>query len=114
MRLIADGYYYILKREGMGLGDGKLLAMMGATLGWKALPPILFAGSFLGAAISLPLLALARRRARQAPGPAPAADAEESLSRVQVPFGPFLALAAILYLFFGEAVWRAVTASMQG
>jgi leader peptidase (prepilin peptidase)/N-methyltransferase len=114
VRLIADGYYYILKREGMGLGDGKLLAMMGATLGWKALPAILFAGSFLGAAISLPLLALARRRARQAPGPEPAAAAEESLSRVQVPFGPFLALAAILYLFLGEAIWRAVTASLQG
>jgi leader peptidase (prepilin peptidase)/N-methyltransferase len=111
--LLSEGYYYFLKREGMGMGDGKLLAMMGATLGWKALPLILFAGSFLGAAISLPLLLLARRRTRHAPGPSPAAE-EESLARVQVPFGPFLALAGILYLFLGDLVWRAVTVSMEG
>lgn len=116
VRLIADGYYYILKREGMGLGDGKLLAMMGAALGWKALPFIIFAGSFLGAAISIPLLLVARRRQKVAPaGSASAgAEADESLARVQVPFGPFLSLAAILYLFVGDAVLRALTAQMDG
>jgi leader peptidase (prepilin peptidase)/N-methyltransferase len=109
IRLIADAYYYILKREGMGLGDGKLLAMMGAILGWKALPFIIFAGSFLGAAISIPLLLVARRRARGQPAEA----AEESLARVQVPFGPFLSLAAILYLFVGDAVLRTLTAGLD-
>ena len=41
-RLIADFYYYVLKREGLGLGDGKLLAVIGAVLGWRALPFVVF------------------------------------------------------------------------
>ena len=109
VRLVADAYYYILKREGMGLGDGKLLAMMGAALGWKALPFIIFAGSFLGAAISVPILLWARRHPR--PPAAPAAEGEEadtSLGRVQVPFGPFLSLGALLYLFVGQAALHAL------
>jgi leader peptidase (prepilin peptidase)/N-methyltransferase len=112
VRLIADAYYYILKREGMGLGDGKLLAMMGAVFGWKALPFILFAGSFLGAAISIPLLLIARRRAARLPPPPPrdetagaeADDGDEQLRHVQVPFGPFLSLGALIYLFTGPSV----------
>ena len=99
VRLIADFYYYVLKREGMGLGDGKLLAVVGAVLGWKALPIVIFSGSFLGALISIPVVVAARRR-----GPDPAA--ESSLARVQVPFGPFLALGALVDLFAGQAILR--------
>ena len=87
-RLIADFYYYVLKREGLGLGDGKLLAMVGAVLGWQALPLVVFAAAFVGAAVSLPVALMARRR-----GPA-----DEPLRRLQVPFGPFLATAAVAYL----------------
>ncbi|HET6280641.1 MAG TPA: prepilin peptidase [Polyangia bacterium] len=94
VRIIADAYYYILKREGMGLGDGKLLAMMGAVFGWKGLPFIIFAGSFLGAAISIPLLLIARRRGGN----------EVQLRHAQVPFGPFLALGGIIYLFAGPGL----------
>jgi leader peptidase (prepilin peptidase)/N-methyltransferase len=116
VRLIADAYFYLLKREGMGLGDGKLLAVMGAVLGWKALPFIIFGGSFLGAAISIPLLLVARRRQKAAPASTEAAAeaADDSLARVQVPFGPFLSLAAILYLFIGQAVLRALVAPLDG
>ena len=52
VRLIADFYYYVLKREGMGLGDSKLLALIGAALGWKALPFVVFVGSLGGALIA--------------------------------------------------------------
>ena len=84
----------MLKREGLGLGDAKLLALMGALLGWRALPFVVFVGAFGGALISLPILLWSRRRR-------PAAAADEPLRHVQVPFGPFLAGAALLYVFVG-------------
>jgi leader peptidase (prepilin peptidase)/N-methyltransferase len=105
VRLIADFYYYVLKREGMGLGDGKLLAVVGAVLGWKALPIVIFAGALLGTFISLPLLIAARRRGpATVPGAEPAAEA--SLARVEVPFGPFLAMGALVDLFAGPTILR--------
>jgi len=92
LRLIADFYYYVLKREGLGLGDGKLLAMIGAVLGWKALPFVVFAGALSGVLVAMPILIVTNRRAAS----------NESLRHAQVPFGPFLALGAILYLFAGR------------
>jgi leader peptidase (prepilin peptidase)/N-methyltransferase len=105
VRLIADGYYYLLKREGMGLGDGKLLAVVGAVLGWKALPIVIFAGSLLGTVVSIPVLLIAARRSSPAATAASAGSASEPpLGRVQVPFGPFLALGALVHLFAGPAI----------
>jgi len=92
-RLIADFYYYVLKREGLGLGDGKLLAVIGAVLGWRALPFVVFVGAVVGALMSLPIAVWKRRRQPDA--------GAEPLRRVQIPFGPFLALAALVYLFGG-------------
>jgi leader peptidase (prepilin peptidase)/N-methyltransferase len=97
LRLIADFYYYVLKREGLGLGDAKLLALIGALLGWRALPFVLFVGAFGGALISLPVLLWTRRRSVTAGPEAP----DEPLRHAQVPFGPFLAAAAVAYVFFG-------------
>jgi leader peptidase (prepilin peptidase)/N-methyltransferase len=96
-RIIADFYYYVLKREGLGLGDGKLLAVIGAVLGWRSLPFVVFVGAFGGALISLPIALATRRRGD-------ATAAREPLRRLQVPFGPFLALAALAYLFIGQAL----------
>lgn len=126
VRLIADAYYYATGREGLGLGDGKLLALMGALLGWKALPPIVFCASFVGVVISVPVLAAQRRRrgwAKRAstsaldPGTAPAGQAVSggaaaagepeaipSIRRTEVPFGPFLAASALGYLLLHEQV----------
>ena len=101
VRLIADFYYYVLKREGLGLGDGKLLAMIGAVLGWKALPFVVFSGALAGVVVAMPILSVARRRAAAAP--------EESLRHAQVPFGPFLALGAVLYVFLARPILLAVT-----
>jgi leader peptidase (prepilin peptidase)/N-methyltransferase len=103
VRLIADFYYYVLKREGLGLGDGKLLAMIGAVFGWRALPLVVFAGALSGVLVSLPIL-LARRRGSDG----------ESLLRVQIPFGPFLALGALVYLFFGRAILTAAGGEWLG
>jgi leader peptidase (prepilin peptidase)/N-methyltransferase len=103
VRIIADGYYYLTGREGLGLGDGKLLAVVGATLGWRSLPVVVFGASLLGIAVAVPALLLARRRASAAVGP----DVPP-VRRTEVPFGPFLSLSALIYLFVGDVIWRAV------
>jgi leader peptidase (prepilin peptidase)/N-methyltransferase len=94
VRLIADFYYYVLKREALGLGDAKLLALIGVALGWKALPLVVFAGSIAGSLISIPVLLVTRRRRSD----------DRSLRDIQVPFGPFLALGALVHLFAGHAL----------
>lgn len=75
---------WFLKKEGMGLGDVKLLAMIGAFLGWRAVLVTIFIGALTGSLIGLALMALRVRR-REDP----------------IPFGPFLALGAVAALFAG-------------
>ena len=87
--VIAVGYEWITKREGMGGGDIKLLAMMGAFFGWKSLLFIVLCSSFTGAVIGITLMVVKGQDMKYA-----------------VPFGPFLALGAVLYFFFGEAFLR--------
>lgn len=98
LRLIGDFYYYVLGREGLGLGDAKLLALIGAVLGWRALPLVLFAGALAGLIISIPILLVVRRGRRQG----------EPLRHVQIPFGPFLALGALAHLFAGRPLLAAL------
>jgi leader peptidase (prepilin peptidase)/N-methyltransferase len=105
-RLIADGYYHYHRgtREGLGLGDGKLLALIGAVLGWRALPFVVFVGSIAGIVVMLPV-AIASRRS--APDPETEEEGEPgSLRHLQIPFGPFLAAAALIYVFAGAALYR--------
>lgn len=95
IRAIADGYYMVTKREGLGYGDGKLLAVVGALLGWQGVVASLFLGSILGSVIGVSALAILRARNRAN------ADSEGggSLRHVELPFGPFLAAAALVYVF---------------
>lgn len=90
IRLIADGYYFVTKREGMGYGDGKLLAMVGALLGVKGVIATLFLGSIFGSVIGITALLIARRGAP--------ADDDVPLGRVEIPFGPFLAMGAMTFI----------------
>lgn len=93
-------------REGLGGGDWKLLMAIGAWLGVGALPFVVFAGSLQGLAAALIFRRdFARASLPPLPGEAPtesaAAPAEAvSFRRLAVPFGPFLALAAVEWLFF--------------
>ena len=131
VRLIADGYYYATGREGLGLGDGKLLAAIGALLGWKALPPIVFSASFIGIMVSIPVLLVQRRQrttASTAPSEVAATDpvqtdaaandppppAQPSIRRSEVPFGPFLAASALGYLFLHQQVWAFIERTWLG
>lgn len=104
IRLISDGYYYLTGREGMGYGDGKLLAVVGALLGWQAVVASLFLGSLLGSIITIPLVALAGRgngaAAHEAAGSADGETAPAAaLRHVEVPFGPFLIMGALAYIY---------------
>jgi leader peptidase (prepilin peptidase) / N-methyltransferase len=129
VRLISDAYYYSTGREGLGLGDGKLLAMMGALLGWKALPPIVLVASLVGVAISVPFLLAQRRRQAAHPGQEgnndgasptaadpehPAGSRMTSIRRAEVPFGPFLAASALGYLFLYRQVWALIERLILG
>jgi leader peptidase (prepilin peptidase)/N-methyltransferase len=93
----------LLKRETMGWGDVWLLAAIGGWLGWRALLPVVLLSAVQGAIVGTILLAV-----RRDPGPAsepvaqPSADEDWVPPRNAVPYGPFLALAALQYLFFGD------------
>ncbi|NNK00755.1 MAG: prepilin peptidase, partial [Desulfatitalea sp.] len=74
-------------RQGMGFGDVKLLGMIGAFIGWQGVLFTIMASSFIGTLVGLAEMI----RTRQG-------------MRLKIPFGPFLAIGAVLYLFFGPAV----------
>ena len=93
VRLIADGYWLLTKREGMGYGDGKLLAVIGALLGWKAVVVSLFGGAVIGSVIGVGALIVGRKKATEGDG-----EDDESLGHTELPFGPFLAAAAVGYI----------------
>ena len=76
-------------KEGMGYGDFKLLAAIGAWLGWKMLPLVILLSSVVGAIIGIALIVLARRG-----------------RNVPIPFGPYLAIAGLVALFYGDAITR--------
>jgi len=83
--LVARFFLLMTGKEGMGYGDFKLLAMLGAFMGWQALPFIVFASSFVGAIVGIAYLKLADKD-----------------RQTQIPFGPYLALAGMLYFLWGE------------
>lgn len=84
LALVFYGYLWLTGREGMGGGDAKLLAMLGAFLGVKAVPFIIFSSSLVGTVAGLSIMALQRKGRHLA-----------------IPFGPYLAFGALLYIFYG-------------
>jgi leader peptidase (prepilin peptidase)/N-methyltransferase len=84
---VAWGYQTITGREGMGGGDIKLLAMIGAFVGWQGILFTLFAASAIGTLIGM--LAMVRSGKGM---------------KLAIPFGPFLSMGAVLYLFFGNPI----------
>lgn len=84
---IALLYFLWRKIDGMGGGDIKLLAMIGAFLGWQALPFVILASSLSGTVVGL--LAMIKQKKG---------------GQTRIPFGPFLATSALAYLFFQEKI----------
>ncbi len=82
--LIAYVYEIIKKRQGMGIGDVKLLAMIGAFYGWEGVFFIIFLSSILGSVIGISIII-----------------SQKGDLKYAMPFGPFLSVAAVIYPFVG-------------
>lgn len=80
-------YFWLRGEDGMGGGDIKLLAWIGAVLGWKSLPFVILVSSLLGTLIGVVLLLIQRKSLKTA-----------------IPFGPYLAFGAVLYALGGAAI----------
>jgi leader peptidase (prepilin peptidase)/N-methyltransferase len=85
--LLSAAYRLLRGVPGMAEGDFKMLAGLGALLGWKALPSIVLLSSAVGAAVGLALIAFRQHR-----------------REVPIPFGPYLAGGGLAALFFGPAL----------
>lgn len=89
--LILWSVYQLFKlitgKEGMGYGDFKLLAAIGALLGWQALPIVILLSSLVGAVVGMSLIALTGRD-----------------KNIPIPFGPYLAAAGWIAMLWGEAL----------
>lgn len=91
--IVYQGFRLLTGKEGMGYGDFKLLAALGAWLGWEMLPAVILLSSIVGAVVGIALIVF-RKQGREVP----------------IPFGPYLAAAGIITLWFGseiQAAWFA-------
>lgn len=92
--LILWSIYWLFKlvtgKEGMGYGDFKLLAAIGAWLGWQLLPVTLLLSSVVGALVGIAMIVFIKHD-----------------RRVPIPFGPYLAGGGLIALFFGDQLTRA-------
>jgi len=87
--IVATFYQWLFKREGMGGGDVKLLAMIGAFLGWKAVLLTILLSSLIGSVTGILMMVVKGKDFKYA-----------------IPFGPFLSLGAVISLFYGEEIVR--------
>ncbi|MCK5126493.1 MAG: prepilin peptidase [candidate division Zixibacteria bacterium] len=90
LSLLAIAYLgeWLFKKEAMGGGDIKMAAMMGAFVGWQKILLIFFGGALIGMVVSIVWMGLSKRVRKER----------------MIPFGPFLAMAAIVVVLFGEQI----------
>lgn len=81
------GFKLLTGKEGMGFGDFKLLAAIGAWLGWTLLPLVILLSSLVGAVVGIALIVLAKRG-----------------RNIPIPFGPYLAGGGLIALFWGQSL----------
>jgi len=94
--LVAFSYEYFTKREGLGGGDIKLLGMIGAWLGIKSILPVIIISSALGSIVGIGYMVV-----------------KKGNMKLAIPFGPFLAIAAFIFAFWGAAIERLIFPSFQ-
>jgi leader peptidase (prepilin peptidase)/N-methyltransferase len=87
LRAVYEAFKFATGKEGMGFGDFKLLAAIGAWFGWQSLLPVVLISASVGSVIGISLI-LFWKHARENP----------------IPFGPYLALGGMIYLFWGKPI----------
>ncbi len=88
--IVYHGFKILTGKEGMGYGDFKLLAALGAWMGWKMLPVIILFSSFVGAAVGITLVIVKGRD-----------------KNIPIPFGPYLAAAGFIAFLWGDKILSA-------
>ncbi len=91
--LVAEFYYFLAKREGLGGGDLKLLALIGAFLGLKSLVPVLLLASLTGSVVGIAFTLFYKIKEKRT---------------FAIPFGPFLSLGALVYLLLPPSFWASL------
>ena len=95
-------------KVGMGMGDVKLLAMVGAFLGWQSILPVVMMSSLQGSIVGLIML-FAGKDDHADPGKPGGSPDEFVPTRHHIPYGPFIALGALEYMFYGPALFDIAT-----
>lgn len=95
--LVAKVGRIIFKKDAMGMGDVKLLGAIGAFMGWRAVAFSIVVSSFVGSVVGIVLILLGGKEWQS-----------------KIPYGPYLALGALLWIFFGADVWNAYLHWMAG
>ncbi len=80
--VLTYGYYFMTGRVGLGGGDVKLMALVGAVLGWRSIAPTIFAGSLLGSVVGVTLMVFSGGG-----------------RHTEIPFGPWLAAGVVIHIF---------------
>lgn len=88
---------FLLKKDAMGFGDVKLMGTLGAFLGWQSIIFIVFVSSLLGTVIGVTLIAIGNKDLQS-----------------KIPFGPYIALAGIIWFLGGNALWETYVSWIQG
>ena len=89
--LIIYLYKQIRKKEGMGLGDAKLMAGIGFLFGWQSIPLVLFVAAVLGLLLVMPSLVAKKKNLKS-----------------EIPFGPYIITAGLIYFLFGNILYKTV------
>lgn len=88
---------FMFKKEAMGFGDVKLMAGLGACLGWQSVPFIIFISSLIGATVGIAMIAAGKKELQS-----------------KIPFGPYIAGAAMFWMLGGFRLWHAYMNFMRG